>query len=43
MFRQGEVFAAQGQTDNARVFYGEVIRIYPKSRAAKAARKAISK
>ena len=43
MFRQGEVFEAQGQADNARVFYGEVIRIYPKSRAAKAARKAISK
>lgn len=43
MLRQGEVFDAQGQKDNARVFYGEVIRIYPKSRAAKAARKALSK
>ena len=39
MFRQGECFDAQGQADNAKVFYGEVIRIYPKSRAAKAARK----
>jgi tol-pal system protein YbgF len=39
MFRQGECFDAQGQGDNAKVFYGEVIRIYPKSRAAKAARK----
>jgi tol-pal system protein YbgF len=43
MLRQGEVFDAQGQTDNAMVFYGEVIRIYPKTRAAKAARKALSK
>ena len=43
MLRQGEVFDAQGQQDNARVFYGEVIRIYPKTRAAKAARKALSK
>jgi TolA-binding protein len=43
MFRQGEVFEAQGQPDNANVFYGEVIRIYPKTRAAKAARKALSK
>lgn len=43
MLRQGEVFDTQGQQDNARVFYGEVIRIYPKTRAAKAARKALSK
>ena len=43
MLRQGEVFDAQGQKDNANVFYGEVIRIYPKTRAAKAARKALSK
>jgi tol-pal system protein YbgF len=43
MLRQGEVFEVQGQQDNAKVFYGEVIRIYPKTRAAKAARKALSK
>ena len=43
MLRQGEVFDAQGQQDNARVFYGEVIRIYPKTRAARAARKALGK
>ncbi len=39
MLRQGECFEEQGQTDNARVFFGEVVRIYPKSRAAKAAKK----
>lgn len=43
MFRQGECFDAQGQGDNARVFYGEVMRIYPKSRAAKAARKSLGR
>jgi len=43
MFRQGECFDAQGQGDNARVFYGEVLRIYPKSRAAKAARKSLGR
>ena len=39
MLRQGECFEEQGQMDNARVFFGEVIRIYPKSRAAKSAKK----
>ena len=43
MFRQGECFEAQGQKGNAKVFYGEVIRIYPKSRAAKAARKKLGR
>ena len=43
MFRQGECFDAQGQGDNAKVFYGEVVRIYPKSRAAKAARKSLGR
>ena len=43
MLRQGECFAEQGQTDDAKVFFGEVIRIYPKSRAAKAARKTLAK
>ena len=39
MLRQGECFEEQGQMDNARVFFGEVMRIYPKSRAAKSAKK----
>ena len=43
MFRQGECFEAQDQKANAKVFYGEVIRIYPKSRAAKAARKQLGR
>ena len=43
MFRQGECFKAQGQKANAKVFYGEVIRIYPKSRAARSARKELAK
>jgi tol-pal system protein YbgF len=43
MFRQGECFKAQGQEANAKVFYGEVIRIYPKSRAARSARKQLGK
>ena len=38
MLRQGECFDEQGQKVNAKVFYGEVIRIWPKSRAAKSAR-----
>lgn len=38
MLRQGECFDAQGEKVNAKVFYGEVIRIWPKSRAAKSAR-----
>ena len=43
MLRQGECFEEQAQNDNAKVFFGEVIRIYPKSRAAKAARKKLGK
>jgi len=43
MLRQGECFEAQNQSDNAKVFYGEVIRIYPKSRAAKSARKQLGR
>jgi tol-pal system protein YbgF len=38
MLRQGECYDAQGEKVNAKVFYGEVIRIWPKSRAAKSAR-----
>lgn len=43
MFKQGECFEAQEQAANAQVFYGEVVRIYPKSRAAKAARKKLGR
>jgi len=43
MLRQGECFEEQGQTENAKVFFGEVLRIYPKSRAAKAAKKNLGK
>ena len=43
MLRQGECFEEQGQNDNAKVFFGEVVRIYPKSRAAKAARKKLGR
>ena len=39
MLRQGECFEAQGQKDNAKVFFSEVLRIYPKSRAAATAKK----
>jgi len=38
MFKQGECFALQGQPANAKVFFNEVIRIFPKSRAADQAR-----
>ncbi len=38
MLRQGECFDKQGQGDNARLFYEDVVRIWPKSKAAKEAR-----
>ncbi len=38
MLRQGECFDKQGQKDNARLFYEDVVRIWPKSKAAKEAR-----
>jgi tol-pal system protein YbgF len=38
MLRQGESFDAQGQPDNARLFYEDVIRYWPKSKAATDAR-----
>lgn len=38
MLRQGECFAAMGQNDNAQLFFDDVIRLYPKSKAAKEAR-----
>lgn len=37
MLRQGECFDAQGQPDNARLFYEDVVRMWPKSKAAKEA------
>ena len=38
MLRQGECFAAKGQKENAKLFYEEVLRLYPKSEAATEAR-----
>ena len=39
MLRQGECFEEQDQLENARLFYEDVVRIWPKSKAAKEARK----
>ena len=39
MLRQGECFEAQDQPENARLFYEDVVRLWPKSKAAKEARK----
>jgi tol-pal system protein YbgF len=39
MLRQGESFDAQGQPDNARLFYEDVVRYWPKSKAANEARR----
>lgn len=38
MLRQGECFDKQGQEENAQLFYEDVVRIWPKSKAAKEAR-----
>ena len=38
MLRQGEAFEAQGQVGNAQLFYEDVIRMWPKSKAAKEAK-----
>lgn len=38
MLRQGESFDAQGQPDNAKLFYEDVVRYWPKSKAAAEAR-----
>lgn len=43
MFKQGECFAAQNQMGNARVFFNEVIRIFPGTPAAEAAKKRLKK
>ncbi len=34
MLRQGDCWDAQGQKENARLFYGDVVRLYPKTKAA---------
>jgi TolA-binding protein len=39
MLGQGECFVEMGQGDNGKLFYAEVIRQYPKSEAAKEAKK----
>jgi TolA-binding protein len=39
MFKQGECFALQGQQGNARVFFNEVLRIFPGTPAAAEAKK----
>jgi len=43
MVRQGECFDAQGQKDNAKLFYEEVVRLWPDSDAAKDAREKLKK
>lgn len=43
MLRQGEAFDAQGQKDNAKLFYEEVERLWPDSPAAKDAREKLKK
>jgi tol-pal system protein YbgF len=38
MLRQGECFEVQGQKENAKLFYEDVMRLWPKSSAAKEAK-----
>ncbi len=38
MLRQGECFEALGQRDNATLFYDDVIRLFPRSKAAREAK-----
>jgi len=42
MLRQGECFAAQDQNDNARLFYEDVVRLWPRTSAAEEARTKLS-
>ena len=42
LLRQGECFEAMGQTDNAAIFYSDVIAEYPKSKAAKEAKQKLN-
>jgi tol-pal system protein YbgF len=43
MLRQGECFESQGQKDNAKLFYEDVVRLWPKSKAAKEAKDKMGK
>ena len=43
MLRQGECFEAQGQAKNAKLFYEDTMRLYPKSKAAKEAKTKLGK
>jgi len=43
MLRQGECFEKQGQKENARLFYEDTLRLYPKSKAAKEAKTKLGK
>ena len=43
MLRQGECFDAVSQPANAKLFYEDVIKLYPKTKAAKEAKKKLSK
>ena len=43
MLRQGECFEAQGQAKNAKIFYEDTMRLYPKSKAAKEAKDKLGK
>lgn len=42
MLAQGDSFKEWGQPDNARLFYEEVVRVYPRSEAAKEAKKLLA-
>jgi TolA-binding protein len=43
MYRQGECFEAQGQRENARLFWEDVIRLWPDTKAAKMAKAKLKK
>lgn len=43
MLRQGECFEKQGQKENAKLFFEDVVRLWPKSKAAKDARAKLGK
>ena len=42
LLRQGECFEAMGQSENAAIFYNDVIAEYPKSKAAKEAKQKLN-
>lgn len=43
MLGQGDAFALQGQKDNAKLFYEDVVRLWPKSKAARQAKSKLAK